>query len=144
MRVTDKEILKLFRGPGRCGYCNRWCREREAAHLYARQMSGGSTLNVRLNLIALGGPFDCACHVESHAGREPTLIDLLAKVAARENMLQDELKRILLLFKRAPKDSRPCSMCHGKGCVICHKAGIFDRWGEPWFEAPRRPTWAQT
>ncbi len=137
MKHKDEEALKKFRGVGCCEWCKEPFLNRQAAHVFAKAMGGANRLDVPMNLVSLCG----WCHVQSHAGHEPTQDDLLAVVAAREKMLQPDVERRLRLMMRAPKECHPCALCRGKGCDFCRHAGIFDRNGDPWFEPERKPTW---
>lgn len=94
-RREDKELLDGFRGPGYCGWCGRYCRNREAAHINTRGMGGWSRADVRLNIVALGSAYDCGCHYHSHNGERPIRADLIAIVAAREKMLQSDVEAAL-------------------------------------------------
>jgi hypothetical protein len=105
MRMPNEKLLKEYRGSGPCGYCGRWARAREAAHIHARGMSSGSRLDIRCNLLALGSVGDCGCHHEHHGGHEPTLRDLLAVKAAREKCLQEDVKAVIWFFLRLDKGS---------------------------------------
>lgn len=102
MRVIDAELLRVFRGKQCCEWCG-WALRSPAQphHIFTRGMGGGSRLDVRINLVALGGPWDCDCHGRHHAGHEPLTCDLVALVAAREGLLQDELEREIWRLKRA-------------------------------------------
>jgi len=66
-------------------------------------MGGGGRLDIDLNLIALGGEFDCNCHGEHHAGNQPLRCDLLAIVAKREGCLQTDIERTIHAIRRLPK-----------------------------------------
>jgi hypothetical protein len=99
VKVVDPKLLDTFRGAGACSWCNRWCRYRHAAHVFARGMGGGGRLDVALNLVSL-----CPeCHLEHHDGRRPLRCDLLAVVAAREGMLQGEVEAQLHRLRRQAK-----------------------------------------
>ncbi len=141
MRVVNPELRRRFNGPGRCGLCNKDCKARECAHYLAKGMGAGGTLDVAFNLIALGGAFGCGCHTRQHAG-EIHPADLLACIASREYMLQDDILNRLERFRRAPKNSVLCPDCKGKGgssypmfldCLNCGTLGVM-YFGEPWRE----------
>jgi hypothetical protein len=100
MIVVDKKLREQYRGAGPCDYCGQPCRNREAAHVLACGMGSGSRCDIPENLAALGGPWDCQCHVTNHAGHEPTQIDLEAKVAAREGLLQGDCRAIVEAIRR--------------------------------------------
>lgn len=102
MRVKDENLLALFRGAGPCGWCNRWCRERHPHHLFGRGMGGAWRLDIRVNLIALGGPFDCNCHGQVHQGHIQRC-DLLAVVAAREGVQQADIEAEVYRLRRERK-----------------------------------------
>lgn len=100
MIVIDEALLDQFRGPGRCEFCGALVKRREAAHVLARGMGGGSRLDVRENLVALCGPWDGACHLKSHQGQHPTTQDLLEVVAKREQKTAAEILDYLWKLKR--------------------------------------------
>jgi hypothetical protein len=52
--IINDAVLALFRVPGYCDGCNRWCRERECHHVQAKGMGGGKTLDVAINILAVG------------------------------------------------------------------------------------------
>lgn len=103
MKVVNKALLAEFRTAGACEYCKRPCRAREPHHLFTR---GAGQLDIRINLIALGSAFQCTCHRERHDGNI-LHCDMLAVVAARENVLQDHITDVIHLLRRLPKKPRP-------------------------------------
>ncbi len=97
MIIIDEAELDRHRGWRNCLWCgkNRYC---EAAHVFARGMGGGGRLDIPYNLASL-----ChECHMESHAGREPTKITLMLLVAHRERVLQSDLEDEIHLLLRTP------------------------------------------
>lgn len=102
MIIIDEKLLDEFRTNGRCEWCGFYCQRREAAHIFARGMGGGGRLDIRINLVGLGGPGECDCHGSSHRGDAPTQIDLLAIVAQREGRLQDDIEDEIHLLRRSP------------------------------------------
>jgi hypothetical protein len=98
--IIDFDALAACRNRPACECCKRRppC---EAHHVWFRGMGGGSRLDVPINLIAL-----CRqCHNQVHAGvirRD----DLLAIVALREGMLQDDIEAEINRLKRSPKEKR--------------------------------------
>lgn len=106
MRIVDESVLAAFRSALRCGYCGLWLRHRaHPHHLRAKGLGGGSRIDHPWNLIALGGEWDCGCHLQHHAGHEPLYCHLLAKVAAREGVLQHQIEDWISLVLRLPKGS---------------------------------------
>lgn len=102
MRVADKGPLAAYQGKGMCEWCRRSYLVRHAAHVYARGMGGGSTLNHPWNLVSL-----CwQCHWNNHNAREPTRQDLLKVVAWREQLRPEELLRELHRMLRLDKWGR--------------------------------------
>jgi hypothetical protein len=96
-------LLSEFAAARVCGWCKRPLRfPAHPHHLFARGIGSGSRLDVRENLIPLGGPWDCNCHGEVHAGRIQRF-DLLAVVAAREHTTQDAIEREIFRLRRLPK-----------------------------------------
>lgn len=111
MIISSEKTLDLFRTWGRCSWCGKQG-QREAAHVFACGRSNANRLDIRINLIALGlgpwaGLYTCTCHVEHHAGRDPTQRDLLAVVAAREGELQDDIERAVRIIQNLDKAARP-------------------------------------
>lgn len=108
MRIHNEELLDCFRTPGKCEYCGKRCSRREPHHLFCKGIGGGSTLDISINLIALGAsvPFPlCLCHHDYHAGHI-SRFDMLAVVAAREKALQDDIESVVWMLKRLPKKPR--------------------------------------
>lgn len=114
MTITDKELLNEFRGAGPCGYCGRQCRVREAHHVHTK---GTGRLDIRINLIALGGPWECRCHRRFHDG-SITREEMIEKVAEREGMTAEEIKNEIWRLRRMPKSQRTtkakCPKCGHK------------------------------
>ena len=103
MRIIDEPLLQLFRDKQQCEYCGRKLRYRpEVHHVFARGMGSGTRLDIAINLIALGSWMDCSCHQRFHAGHIARH-DLLAVVAAREKMLQDDIEREICRLRQARK-----------------------------------------
>lgn len=103
MRIEDPKLLAEFRGPGLCEFCGLPCRNREAAHVLAKGMDAGKQLDIRENLISLGGPFDCACHQKSHNGGQPKREQLLSVIAWREGTTADRILEFLYQVRRLDK-----------------------------------------
>lgn len=97
MIIIDEKMLTNFRGPGMCQFCGRYChKDREASHLFARGMGSGSRLDIEINLMALGGPWECKCHHLSHSEGKPSRADLLNKkskyVGAPAHSIEEAIK----------------------------------------------------
>lgn len=102
MTIVDDSLLDEFRGTIACGWCRRVSQGRlDPHHLFGRGHGGGSRLDHRWNLIAL-----CrACHNDVHAGHIRRA-DLLAMVAVREGVLQDQIEaEIYRLLRTAKEDA---------------------------------------
>lgn len=101
MQIRDEKLLSEFRR----GPCE-WCHAPGATdphHLFTRGMGGGGRLDIRLNLCRL-----ChRCHMAHHYGSRPMTPDLLAIVASREVVLQNEIEVYIGLLRRWPKDAMP-------------------------------------
>ena len=101
---TDKAILNLFRVSGPCELCHHWCERREAAHILHSGCGGGGRIDLRINLLGLGGPFACNCHGRYHADLH--IEDLCEIVARRERFPSGSCVLELLWFiRRLPKGS---------------------------------------
>lgn len=98
MRIIDQALLAEFRAAPRCSWCGQATPDGcQPHHLWARGMGGAGRLDVRCNLIAL-----CArCHREVHDGHI-LRIDLLAVVAVREDLRQDQIEAEIHRLRRAP------------------------------------------
>ena len=100
MKIENPSLLRKFSSPGICEYCKRPSPVRHAHHLSARGMDSGKQLDVRINLIGL-----CPlCHQELHDGNI-LRIDLQAVVAVREGVNQDDIRSVMSLLNRVPKDA---------------------------------------
>ena len=93
MTIVDENLLDEFRTPGPCEWCGKACERREPHHIFARGLGGGSRLDIRCNLIALGSGihWECACHQAAHAGRISRL-QLLLVVGQRECYLASDIE----------------------------------------------------
>jgi hypothetical protein len=103
MRVVDENLLQMFRGKPRCEWCGRTNGgQLQPHHLWCRGMGGGGRLDVPVNLIAL-----CAvpCHHDAQEGRI-LKADLLAVVAAREGVLQQDIIDEVNRLRRTPGTRR--------------------------------------
>jgi hypothetical protein len=92
--------------PGKCAYCERYCRIREAAHIFARGIGSGGRLDIPINLVSLGSTpnFACSCHTMSHNGKQPMRADLLVIVADRERCTVADIVDAVNFLRRASKD----------------------------------------
>ncbi len=103
MTIHDDALLAEFRAPGLCGWCQKPCQQREGHHLFYRGLGGGSTLDIRINLISLGSTQHFhPCHGLAHAGK----IDkdsLLIMVAAREGVMQPDITHVIWFLRRLSK-----------------------------------------
>lgn len=102
MRIIDESVLDRFRGPGRCDWCGKTVRSRDAAHIFSR---GAGQVDHPWNITSLCTVFSGGdnCHAMSHAGHEPTRHDLMACVAAREGILQAHIEAFVWLVRSLPK-----------------------------------------
>ena len=99
MRLKDPELLAFFRATIRCEWCGvPLCHPAHPHHIISRGAGGP---DIPENLIALGGPWDCNCHGEHHAGHRPIRCDLWALVAHREGKSQAEVRSIVNIERRA-------------------------------------------
>lgn len=103
MRIENKPLLAEFRGAGRCSWCGKNVSRLEPHHYFFSRGAGGS--DVRINLVGLcsvfGGGDDC--HHMAHNTREIRRCDLLAVVAVREGLRQDEIEEALYGLRNHPK-----------------------------------------
>lgn len=91
-KTHDNEaLLAEFRSKRCCEFCQRYLvYAAHPHHLWAKGMGCGSRMDVRFNLIALGGPWDCNCHGKVHQGKvtRPQLLDVVGR---REGMTPEEI-----------------------------------------------------
>lgn len=111
MILKDERCLKNFRGLRTCAWCGRW-RQCDAAHLRRRGLGGGTRIDHPWNVCSLcSGMF--GCHAAHHRDEQPLLCDLEAIVAAREGVLQGDLKRFWYACLAAPKGTPIDSILEG-------------------------------
>jgi hypothetical protein len=84
-----------------CEWCGRGWRARHAHHVFGRGLGGSHRVDADWTLCTL-----CwVCHSDTENGKRPFFEDVLAKVAAREDMLQHDLARaweILAMLSKVP------------------------------------------
>lgn len=102
MRIRNPPRLEDFRGPGLCMWCRKWCDKLEPAHI---QSVGAGGSDIGINLISLGCAFCCGCHRLSHDGFRPMRIDLEVKVAERLGLQFDQVRGVVNLILRLPKET---------------------------------------
>lgn len=111
MRIPNNKLLKLFRTPGYCELCGFFVRKREPHHLRAKGMGSGGRLDIRCNLLALGGTeklpdgrvrFTCHCHKLFHAGKV-SFMELVKIAAAREKVSPEAIVEVLDWMRRHVK-----------------------------------------
>jgi hypothetical protein len=104
MIIISEATLDLFRGPGPCENCGKWCRRREPHHYKPKGFGGGSRLDMPENLISLGSTpnWECQCHNLAEAKKIPPE-KILATIAKREGKTPEEIKQILWDKLREPK-----------------------------------------
>lgn len=104
MRIINEHLLGTFRQAGRCGWCGVWSNRRQPHHyFFARGRSNGTRFDVSINLIALGWTFICPCHDDHHVSWNITKEDFMAKVAARERVLQPSIESVMHLLYQLSK-----------------------------------------
>ena len=97
MIITNELLLDEFRAKVECAWCGR--RTLQGCHPHHIFSRGAGRLDVRINIVNL-----CwRCHFDHHNGLRPLRCDLLAVVAARENVLQPDIKAVVYLLRRLPK-----------------------------------------
>jgi hypothetical protein len=111
MKITNARLLKEFRTPGYCECCNLYLQKREPHHLKRKGMGGNGVLDIRINLIALGGivklpqgreRFLCRCHRAIHDGAIPAS-SVLAIVALREGTAPAIITEVVDWMRRLVK-----------------------------------------
>ncbi len=111
MRIVNKALLREFAMAPRCQWCGRSVPTGlHPHHVFSR---GAGRLDIRINLIPLCPPFvGNNCHGLVHAG-EIMRCDLLAVVAAREDVAQDKIEEYVHLLRRTPKGTEmpECAGC---------------------------------
>ncbi len=103
MIFVSETTLDAFRTPGRCELCGMQLKRRYPHHVRARGMDGGKQLDIRINLLALGGDFDCACHRRCHDQGRPSYDRLLDLIGARERCKAEDIDIVTSLILRLDK-----------------------------------------
>ena len=106
MNIKSKKVLDSFISPGRCEFCETPCLERERHHIFTR---GAGHLDLRCNIIMLGGAFRCGCHKRFHDGNI-CRAEFLTVVAARDNTTVEAIETLIYLVRRLPKDAGPATI----------------------------------
>jgi hypothetical protein len=102
--VRNEELLKLYRGPGPCGFCGRWCRGRQACHI---QPKGRGRVDHPFNLIAMPWFNDCQHHLLQHTTGKPSEGDLVLKVSGWEMVPVDVIGTFMDRVRAEPKCDDP-------------------------------------
>lgn len=98
MKIENPVLLETYRKIGKCRYCGRRC-DTCGHHVWSK---GNGGPDIACNLIALGMPLTCKCHVSHHYGNEPTFDELLALSAADNDALQGDIEALVMLIRRMP------------------------------------------
>lgn len=106
MKIIDEKLLKQYRTPGNCEYCNRYCPSREGHHVTCRGMGGGRRLDIDINLLALGSYPYCNCHMDYHEGHIDKF-SMEAKLAERRGLMQDDIRAVIRALLSLPKRPMP-------------------------------------
>jgi hypothetical protein len=97
------DILKRFRGKGRCELCGRWCLHRDAAHIFS---VGGGRVDAPFNLVSVGSfvQLQCNCHREQHdQGANAWRGRMLAVAAKREQTTPEAIIAAVQFFRWLPR-----------------------------------------
>lgn len=118
MQIRNQHLLREFRVAGYCEMCHLYVKIREPHHVKTKGTGGNSVLDVRCNLLSVGGScklpdgrrrFTCSCHHDFHAGKIPTA-KLLAIVGERESVCVEVITEVLdwmhRLIKPTPSELR--------------------------------------
>jgi hypothetical protein len=88
--IISERTLDRFRLGGYCGFCRRYTFI-EPHHIVSRGIGGSHRIDLPINIVGL-----CVtCHRMHHDGRRPLKCDLLAIVAGREGIFQNEIEATL-------------------------------------------------
>lgn len=108
MMVRNRKLLKEFRTPGFCECCSFYMAKREPHHLRSKGMGGNGVLDIRINLISLGGivklpddreRFLCRCHRLIHDA-EISALCVLEIVAMREKTTPEVITEVMDWMRR--------------------------------------------
>ena len=96
MEILDEALLNFFRLLTRCEWCRRETNSmKHPHHLWRKGLGGGNRQDLAINLIGL-----CwECHGLAHDGKIMKS-DLLAVVADREGVTQDEIRSAMVATRR--------------------------------------------
>ena len=101
MRIVDHALLERIGSSRVCEYCGSRLRHKaEVNHIIGRGLGGGHRMDVPLNCLAMGSPWDCGCHEAYHHGRI-TRDELVWITAIREWYLFEDAWEELRAIQRA-------------------------------------------
>ena len=102
MKIVSESTLDAFRSALYCEWCGDRLRGKAHPHHVATKgIGGGGRIDHPLNIVSL-----CAfCHNEHHNGHRPLTCDLIATIAAREGVLQDDVTGFVRDIRRLPRDT---------------------------------------
>jgi hypothetical protein len=109
MMIENETLLDEFRTPGPCELCRRFAQTREPHHIQCRGFGGGQRLDIRVNLVSVGGSakkkgqsfrkFACHCHKLAQSYKIDTDY-ILAIVARREFVRMEEITEVMDFMNR--------------------------------------------
>ncbi len=102
MKIVDQRLLSELRESRACGFCGGSLRYQP--HVHHVHTRGSGRLDVRINLIPLGGPGDCNCHGKAHDGNISR--DMLFRaIALREQTTTDQIMEALRRLRYADQEA---------------------------------------
>lgn len=100
MKIVNDKALDFARGPGYCDWCRKLVSNRNPHHVFSK---GAGQVDARFNIAAICETFSGGlnCHHLVHTG-EIDDDDILIMVAEREDVIQDDIKSLVMLIRRMP------------------------------------------
>ena len=110
MILDRPEVRSLYKTPGPCEVCRKWCRVREPAHIWS---AGAGRVDAVWNMIYVGSSFlwqetGCKCHIGNHSPKSDPPREQLAKIAAKRHGVKPaDIEAAVFLVRRTLKGREP-------------------------------------
>lgn len=103
--IRNQSLLRSCRTAGPCALCGKQCKKRESHHIFARGLGGGNTLDIKINLLAVGSTRHRECHCHSLVDTKEGRIRCIRIVAEREKCLPQQIEEAINFIRYLDKSA---------------------------------------